>query len=234
MTEKSQKAMKSQLSKVVKILIVDDHPLVRHALRNLIEHHPNMEVIAEACNGEEAVTKANELLPDVVVMDIGMPVMNGLEATRQIKADHPGIAILVLTVHTDKEHILGILEAGAAGYLTKVAFDDDILCAIQAIATGEAVLTPSILQQILSSHAGETEKVQTLPIVYNLSSREILILKLAAQGLSNKNIATKLNLSEGTIKSYLVAIFSKLNVSSRTEAVITGLKAGFINISDLG
>lgn len=234
MTELSQEGINNQGAKTVSILIADDHPLVRHALKNLIETNSNMKVVAEACNGEEAVALADKFLPDVIIMDIGMPVMNGLEATRQIKAVHHGIAVLVLTVHTDKEHILGILEAGAAGYLTKVAFDDDILCAIQAIATGEAVLTPSILQQILGSHSGETAETQTAPVAYNLSSKEISILKLAAKGLSNKNIATKMNLSEGTIKSYLVAIFSKINVSSRTEAVMTGLKAGFINIHDLG
>jgi DNA-binding NarL/FixJ family response regulator len=140
-------------------MTADDHPLVRNALKSLINNHPGMKVVAEACNGEEAVALADQLQPDVVIMDISMPVMNGLEATRQIKARHPGIAILALTVHTDKEHVLGILEAGAAGYLTKVAFDDDILCAIQSIATGEAVLTPSILQQILSSRPAEIEKV---------------------------------------------------------------------------
>jgi DNA-binding NarL/FixJ family response regulator len=224
----------SPISRTVSVLIADDHPLVRNALKNLINNHPGMKVIAEACNGEEAVTLAKALQPNVVVMDISMPVMNGLEATRQIKASYPGIAILVLTVHTDKEHILGILEAGAAGYLTKVAFDDDILCAIQSIATGEAVLTPSILQQLLLSQPAEMKKPGAPSAGYRLNSREIMILKLAAQGLSNKNIAAKLNLTEGTIKSYLVDIFSKINVSSRTEAVIVGLKAGFISLSDLG
>lgn len=233
MTEVSQTTIDSQAPGTVSILIADDHPLVRNALKSLISTNPSMKIIGEASNGEEAVTLADKLRPDVIIMDIGMPVMNGLEATRQIKANHPNISILVLTVHTDKEHVLGILEAGAAGYLTKVAFDDDILCAIKAIATGEAVLTPSILQQILGSHTGEAVKTPSAPIVQNLSSREILILKLAAKGLSNKNIASELNLSEGTIKSYLVDIFSKINVSSRTEAVITGLKAGFINLDDL-
>jgi two-component system, NarL family, response regulator LiaR len=220
-------------TRTIKILIADDHPLVRRALRSLIETQPKMRVVAEACNGIEAVDRANELLPDVVIMDIGMPLMNGLEATRQIKTNHPGIAILVLTVHTDKEHVIGILEAGAAGYLTKVAFDDDIICAIQAIVAGEVVLAPSIMHQILSSHNSECEEGKTLPSFNNLSSRDILILKMAAKGLSNKNIAAELKLSEGTVKSYLVTIFSKINVSSRTEAVITGLKAGFISIRDL-
>jgi DNA-binding NarL/FixJ family response regulator len=233
MAEISKQAIDSKAPGKINILIVDDHPLVRHALKSLIATNANMRVIGEAGNGEEALNLADTLLPDMIIMDIGMPVMNGLEATRQIKARHPNIAILVLTVHTDKEHVFGILEAGAAGYLTKFAFDDDILCAIQSIATGEAVLTPSILQQILITHTEETSESQVLPGLNELSPREIMVLKLAAKGLSNKNIASKINLSEGTVKSYLVDIFSKLKVSSRTEAVITGLKAGFITLNDL-
>jgi DNA-binding NarL/FixJ family response regulator len=130
--------------------------------------------------------------------------------------------------------VFGILKAGAAGYLTKVAVGNDIIKAIQAIYAGEAVLTPSILQQILSSPV-TSEPVRAVPSSYvqELTSREIFILKLAAKGLSNKNIATQLNLSEYTVKSYLADIFSKIRVSSRTEAVIFGLKAGFISLSDL-
>jgi NarL family two-component system response regulator LiaR len=217
----------------IKILIVDDHPLVRQALKQLIETQTDMNVIGEACNGEEAVKLARELLPNVVIMDIGMPVLNGLEATRQIKAQCPNVAVLVLTVHTDKEHVLGILEAGAAGYLTKVVFGNDVIRAIQAIAAGEAVLTPAILQQILSSVVHRNKDENSTKISGNLTPREMYILKLAAKGLSNKNIAAQLNLSERTVKSYLVDIFSKIHVSSRTEAVITGLKAGFISLNDL-
>jgi DNA-binding NarL/FixJ family response regulator len=232
MAEEKQVVIPEQ-TKTIKILIADDHPLVRKALRSLIENEPKMKVVAEACNGIEAVKITKELLPDVVIMDIGMPILNGLEATRKIKTNHPSIAILVLTVHTDKEHIFGILEAGAAGYLTKVAFDNEIICAIKSIATGEVVLSPSILQQILSKHNNDSETEHISPSFNNLSSREILILKFAAKGLSNKNIAIELNLSESTIKTYLVTIFSKINVSSRTEAVITGLKAGLLSIRDL-
>lgn len=221
-----------QTGNLITILLVDDHPLVRHALKNLIEPQEDMKVIGEAGNGEEAIALVGKLLPNVIIMDIGMPVVNGLEATRRIKAQYPNIAILVLTVHTDKEHVIGILEAGAAGYLTKVVFGDDIIRAIRAIAAGEAVLTPSILQDILKYVHREPAK----PVIAdagNLTAREIYILKLAAKGLSNKNIAANLTLSECTVKSYLVDIFAKINVSSRTEAVMTGLKAGFITINDL-
>ncbi|MBN1189199.1 MAG: response regulator transcription factor [Dehalococcoidales bacterium] len=218
---------------VITVLLVDDHPLVRSALKNLIETQDDMKVVAEANTGEEAIEMAARLQPDVIIMDIGMPGINGLEATKQIKLRNPNIAILVLTVYTDNEHIFGILKAGAAGYLTKMAVGNDVIKAIQAIYAGETVLTPSVLQQILSSVT--SEPVKTVPS-YNssdLTSREVFVLKLAAKGLSNKSIAAELNLSEYTVKSYLATTFSKIRVSSRTEAVMVGLKAGFISLSDL-
>jgi NarL family two-component system response regulator LiaR len=218
----------------ITVMLSDDHPLVRQALKNLLESQSDMKVIAEAADGEEAVKLANKLQPRVIVMDIGMPVMNGLEATRQIKAANPNIAILVLTVHTDKEHILGILEAGAAGYLTKVVFGDDVIRAIRAILSGEAVLSPSILQKILSSVPRETTGTTTPGYRLSLTPREQFILKLAARGMSNKDIAAELNLSIRTVKTHLADIFSKMGVGSRTEAVVTGLKTGLLSLSDLG
>ena len=218
----------------ITILLADDHPLVRQALKNLLSSQPDMKVIGEAANGEEAVRLAGELQPAVIIMDIGMPVMNGLEATRQIKVNNPNIAILVLTVHTDKEHVIGILDAGAAGYLTKVVFGDDVIRAIQAIVAGEAVLTPSILQQILKVVPKETTRPVILPPGLSFTPREQIILKLAARGLSNKDIASELNLSVRTVKAHLVDLFSKIGVGSRTEAVVTGLKMGFLTLNDLG
>jgi len=218
----------------VTVMIADDHPLVREALKNLIESHSEMKVIAEASDGIEAVMLAKKMMPDIIVMDIGMPGMNGMEATRLIKAQFPDISVLILTVHTDMEHILGILKAGAAGYLTKEVFGIEVIHALQSIASGETVLSPKILQQILGNATDlKTGETVTAHVSSHLNARETYILKLAASGLNNKTIATKLNLSEGTIKSYLNDIFSKLSVSSRTEAVIVGLKAGLINLNDL-
>ncbi len=235
MLDKSEKNSTVQVEiEPITILLADDHPLVRQALKNLLETQPDMKVIGEAANGEEAVKFARDLQPKVVIMDIGMPLMNGLEATRQIKNNNPNIAILVLTVHTDKEHVIGILDAGAAGYLTKVVFGDDVIRAIQAIVAGEAVLTPSILQQILKVVPRETVKPVILPHGVNFTPREQVILKLAAKGLTNKDIASELNISVRTVKAHLVDIFSKIGVGSRTEAVVTGLKMGFLTLSDLG
>jgi two-component system, NarL family, response regulator LiaR len=218
---------------VIRIMVVDDHPLVRQALKTLIESQDDMKVIAEASNGKDAINLVEKLHPNVLIMDIGMPVMNGLEATKIIKSKYPNVAILVLTVHTDKEHIIGILEAGAAGYLTKVVFGDDVIRAIQAVMAGEAILSPSILQQLVQLLPKEPDKPIQLNSGENLTLREQTILKLAAKGKSNKDIALELDLSVRTVKSHLADIFSKIGVSSRTEAVVTGLRAGFLSLNDL-
>jgi two-component system, NarL family, response regulator LiaR len=217
----------------IKILVADDHPLMRQALISFLQKQPDFKVIAEATNGEEALKRVEELIPDVVIMDISMPVMNGLEATRQIKRKYPQIAILVLTVHTDSEHVLGILEAGAAGYLTKSVFGDEIIMAVRSVVAGEAVLTPSILQQIVKTVPRKVTKPISLDPRQMPSAREMEILKLAASGLSNKDIALRMNVSVRTVKGYLADVFSKLGVGSRTEAVMTGLRIGLLTMDDI-
>jgi len=221
-------------SQIINIMVADDHPFIRQALKILLENEPDMKIIAEASNGVEAVELAAKMQPDVIIMDIGMPVMNGLEATRQIKEKCPNVAILVLTVFTDTQHVIGILNAGAAGYLTKEVFGDDVIRGIRAIIAGEAVLTPSILQKIIKSMPPQTIIPDPLPIPKNLTSRDLTILKLIARGMCNKDIAAELNINVRTIKANLTAIFNKLGVSSRTEAVVTGLKTGLLTINDLG
>jgi two-component system, NarL family, response regulator LiaR len=218
---------------VISIMLADDHPFIRQALKILMESEPDMKIIAEASNGQEAVELAVKFHPDVVIMDIGMPVMNGLEATRQIKEKCPDVAILVLTVFTDNQHVLGILNAGAAGYLTKEVFGDEVIRAIRAIIAGEAVLTPSILHQIIESMPQPVTKSQVLTFGRNFNTRELTILKLIAKGMCNKDIASELNINIRTVKGSLTTIFNKLGVSSRTESVVTGLKSGLLTINDL-
>ena len=217
----------------ITIMLADDHPLLRQALKSVLEKQTDFEIIAEASDGKEAVRLAVELVPNVVIMDIGMPKLNGLEATRQIKAKCPSIAILVLTVHDDSEHILSILEAGAAGYLTKSVFGKEVIHAVHGVVAGGTILSASISQQIIKYALRHTTKPLPLNAGEKITGRELEILRLAASGLGNKDIAQRLDLSERTVKGYLAGVFSKLNVSSRTEAVISALRAGFFTLDDL-
>jgi len=216
------------------IILADDHPIVRKALRNDLEKEADFIVLAEAGDGEEAIRLVSELTPDVVIMDIGMPKINGIEATRQIKVSHPDIIVLVLTVYDDVEHILGILESGADGYLTKNILVEDIIKSIRSVVAGETVLSPQVFQQVLKYALRHSTKPVRLDTGVKLTTRELEILRLIAKGISNKEIASELNISSRTVKSHMVDIFRKLDVSSRTEAVITSLRIGFINIDDIG
>lgn len=216
-----------------RILLADDHPLLRQALVNVLEKYDDFEVIAEASDGLEAVKLATQLLPDVVIMDISMPNLNGLEATKQIKASCPSIAVLVLTVHSDNEHVFSILQVGAGGYLTKSVYGDEVIHAVRALASGETVLSPSVSQQIFKYAFRHTAKPKILDLGNKLSAREQEVLSLAAKGIANKDIALMMGLSLRTVKSYLSDLFLKLNVASRTEAVIVGLRKGIITLKDL-
>lgn len=217
----------------IRIILADDHPMLRQALRNVLEREPDFEIIAEANDGEEAVQLATQMIPDVVIMDISMPKLNGLQATREIKVKCPSIDILVLTVHSDSEHILSILQAGAGGYLTKSVYGEELVHAIRALVSKEMVLSHSVSKQILKYALQHNTKSINLDTGDKLSSREIEILSLAAKGIFNKEIAKRLGLSLRTVKGYLGSIFLKLDVSSRTEAVIVSLRQGIITLDDL-
>ena len=217
----------------ISILIADDHPLFRKAVRDIMEGQTDFVTVAEAENGEDAVRQTVEMAPDIVIMDITMPILNGLEATRQIKAQCPNVAVLVLTIHNDIEHVMSILEAGAVGYLTKSATADDVVAAIRSIINGEAVIEAPIFQQVLRHTMRYSSKPLVLQSQVQLGIRESEVLKLAGKGLSNKDISLELHLSLSTVKGYMVGIFSKLNVASRTEAVITAIRLGLITSSDI-
>jgi len=211
-------------------LIADDHPLVREALHRALEGEEDIEVVAEVGDGEEAVKFASELKPDVAVMDIVMPKLNGIEATRKIKEIAPDTAILILTAYDDDEYVLGLLDAGAAGYLLKSARGRDLVGAIRAIRSGESVLHPKIIAKLLKratiAPAGKHKASELL------SERESEILKLVTSGMSNKEIAEKLFLSQRTIKAHLTNIFNKLNVASRSEAIVKGLQWGLVTLEN--
>ena len=212
------------------VLIADDHPLVREALHRALDVEEDMKVVAEASDGEEAVKLASELKPDVVVMDIVMPKVNGIEATRKIKEIAPDTAILILTAYDDEEYVLGLLDAGAAGYLLKSARGRDLAGAIRAIRAGESVLHPNIIARLLKRAtvtAVKENKAQGL-----LSERESEVLRLVALGMSNKEVAEKLFLSQRTVKAHLTSVFNKLNVASRSEAIVKGLQWGLVALED--
>jgi len=212
------------------ILIADDHPLVREALHQALDSERDMEVVAEAGDGEEAVKLASELKPDVAVMDIVMPKFNGIEATRKIKDIAPNIAILILTAYDDDEYVLGLLDAGAAGYLLKSARGCDLAGAIRAIKSGESVLHPKIIAKLL--RRAMIAPVEERKTSYILSERESEVLRLVALGMSNKEIAEKLFLSQRTVKAHLTNIFNKLKVASRSEAIVKGLQWGLVTLEN--
>lgn len=219
--------------KTIRIMLADDHPLFRQALRSALQKHLDFEIVAESGDGQEAVRIANELKPDVVIMDVSLPTLDGIEATRQIKASTPSVAILALTVHDDSEHALGMLEAGAAGYLTKEVFEREVVQSIHSVIAGETVLSRKISELFIKHASRYRSKPLPLDLGEKLTVRELEILKLAAQGRSNRDIALELGLGLSTIKGYLVNVFAKLRVGSRTEAVITGLRAGFLTVDDI-
>jgi NarL family two-component system response regulator LiaR len=216
-----------------KILLVDDHPMLRQGIRQLLERERDFEVVAEAGDGEEAVRLASEFKPDIVLMDVGMPKVSGLEATRQIKAQHSEIAVLVLTVHDEDEYIIGLLEAGASGYLLKSAYGEELVQAVRSIRTGGYALHPVVGQRLLKRAASHQLKPIKLEGVEQRTTREIEVLKLAARGMSNREIATELGIGVRTVKGHLVSIFAKMRVGSRTEAVLRALKYGWIVIEDI-
>lgn len=216
----------------ISIILADDHPLLRRALRDVLEEQADFQVIAEAGDGEEAVRLVLEYYPDIVIMDISMPRVNGLDAIRQIKTERPDTIILVLTVHDESEHILGMLEAGASGYLTKGVFDEEIVHAIRSILAGDTVLSSSVSQQILRYALRHAAKPVTCDKVDILTSRELEILNLVAKGMKNKDVAEELNLGLPTIKAYMSDIFTKLKVDSRTKAIMIGLQRGIITVDD--
>jgi len=217
----------------IRILIADDHAVVREGTRQILEQEPDLSVVAEAVDGEQAVRLAGSSKPDVAIIDIAMPRMDGIEATKQIKALYPTIAILILTAYDDDQFIFSLLEAGAAGYLLKTVRSHEIVDAVRAVYAGESVLHPAVARKVLNRFgpaAGEAREEKTSEL---LSEREMEVLKLATRGLSNQDIADELVLSLRTVQAHLGHIFNKLKVSSRTEAVVRALKEGWITLEDI-
>ena len=216
-----------------RILIVDDHAVLREGMRNLLEQEKDFEVVGEAGDGEEAVRLGSELKPDIVIMDIVMPKLSGIEAARLIKQASPATAIFVLTAYSDIRYILGLLEAGACGYLLKSARGSEIVGAIRAARSGESVLDPIVTHKLLQRVVGLEREAAEGQAGGLLTPREIEILRLAAKGMNNKDIANVLFLSLRTVKAHLTNIFNKMGCGCRTDAIIKGLREGYITLDDI-
>jgi two-component system response regulator DegU len=217
----------------IKILIADDHELMRRALRYVLESETDMTIVAEATDGEQAVNYTSKLRPDVVIMDIQMPKIDGIEATKKIKEIAPETIVLVLTAFDDSEYILSILEAGASGYLTKNVVGTEIPNAVRAVIRGDSMLSQMVMKRLLGYALRYPTKKVVLKNGDVLTSTEITILRLIAQGASNKNIAAELDLTLNTVKKYTVSIYEKLGAHSRTEAVLNAQRAGLISINEI-
>ena len=217
----------------IKVLLADDHVIVREGTRDMISRQPDMDVVGEANDGYEAVELTRKTEPDVVVMDIAMPNLNGIEATVQIKKFRPSTAVLILTAYDTDQYVMALLEAGAAGYLLKNVRGSQLIQAIRAVYSGESVLpadtTHHIIDQLTAKHAAAAEST-TFTL---LTERELEVLKLAAKGEGNKDIAEILGLSDRTVQTHLSNIFKKLAVASRTEAILYGLKKSWFQMEDL-
>jgi NarL family two-component system response regulator LiaR len=217
-------------NQLIRVLLADDHALVREGTRRLLEAESDVEVVAEAASGEEAIEAALRLHPNIAVMDIAMPGIGGIEATRTIKAHCPETAVLVLSAYDDEPYLIALLEAGAAGFLLKNVHGQELINAIRAVSRGESVLPLSLAEKLmrrLSFHADSTQRSPDL-----LSEREFDVLRLAARGLPNKEIARRMGLSIRTVHSHLASIFTKMQVGSRTEAVLLALRQGMISLQD--
>lgn len=211
----------------IRVLIADDHPLFRDGLRTLLQSVADTEVVGEAATGDEVIARATTLQPDVILMDINMPGINGIEATRRILYTSPHISVLVVTMYEDDDSVFAAMRAGARGYLLKGADQDETLRAIQAVSRGEAIFSPTIAKRLIR-YFTPTQAAVTPPQAFpELTEREREILTLLAQGLNNAEIAHRLVLSPKTVRNHLSNIFNKLQVADRAQAIIRAREAGW-------
>jgi DNA-binding NarL/FixJ family response regulator len=215
----------------IRVILADDHAVVRKGIREFLEEVGDISVVAEAGDGAQAVALVAEHLPDVAVLDIQMPGMTGIEATRQIKAGYPQVRVLVLTAYDDDPYIFALLQAGASGYLLKTADSAQLVQAVRAVRYGAPALDPAVAQKMMQ-HLASGRPPGAPAGAEALTEREIDVLRLAARGFTNKAIGHALGISDRTVQGHLANVYGKLNANSRTEAVTEALKRGWIVVED--
>ena len=215
--------------KKLKILLADDHALMRTGLRALLERQPNLEIVGESENGRHAVDLAKTLEPDVVVMDVGMPVLNGIEATQQIVAGHPATAVIILSMHSDESYVMRALKAGARGYLLKDSAPADLLSAIQAVSQHKSFFSPKVSRILAEDYVRVLKHKGAVDSYDLLTSREREILQLIAEGKANKEVATSLNISPYTVETHRKHILEKLNLHNPAELILYAVRKGIIS-----
>ena len=214
----------------IKVLVVDDHTIVRDGICALLALSGDIEVVGEATNGNEALNKVRKLSPDVVVMDIAMPIMGGLEATRRINKEFPGIKVLVLTQYDDKEYFFPVIESGASGYISKAAASSELIAGIRSVFRGDSYLSPSVTKLLVEKYKNTSGELVSQDPYNQLTEREREILKLLAEGRSTQEIAKMLVITPKTVEGHKTNLMAKLGVHNRVELVKYALRKGIINI----
>jgi DNA-binding NarL/FixJ family response regulator len=210
---------------MIRVLLADDHKIVRAGIRAILEQAGDIEVVAEAEDGEEARVLIQKLMPDVAVLDIQMPKMSGIEVTRWVRANMRSVGLLTLTAYDDTPYVLGVLQAGANGYVLKTASPEDLIQAVRDVYAGKSAMDASITQKVMAHLFDQ----QASSSYQDLTEREMDVLKLTARGFTNKAIATQLNISDRTVQGHLAHIFGKLQATSRTEAVMRAVSLGWVS-----
>jgi len=218
-------------SNIIRVILADDHTVVRKGIREFLEEEDDIQVVASATTGLEAVAATVDHNPDVAILDIQMPEMTGIEAARQIKDKVPEVRILVLTAYDDDPYIFAMLQAGASGYVLKNAPSEELVRAVRTVAQGESALDPAVTAKVMAQLAsGKPAGAQEA--VEGLTERELDVLRLAAKGHTNRAIGRTLNISDRTVQGHLANIFGKLNVNTRTEAVLLAMKQGWLTLDE--
>ncbi|MGH9660706.1 MAG: response regulator [Bryobacteraceae bacterium] len=214
----------------MKILLVDDHKVLRSGLRRILEEHADLQVVGEAADGREAVDMAGALDPDIVVMDIGMPQMNGMEATRQILARHPHVNVLILSMYSDETYLVQTLRAGARGYLLKDSAEDELIDAVRAVSTGVPYFSPRIARMLVGDSMQRLRDEAATDTYELLTPREREVLQLIAEGKSNKEVASLLFVSPTTIETHRARVMEKLDLHSTAEIVLYAVRKGIVTL----